>query len=336
MVLKDITLWPEKLKEGLDLGLNFYEAANVKLPKHIKKIAFVGMGGSGIAGRIVKTFLDRKSSICSLIVDSPELPASIDSDTLAIVVSYSGNTWETLDALNTLIEKFIPTIVISHNGRASEIAAAKNLPLCVMPESATPRSALGHLLGFLCGLFDRMGILDGKKMVELFCRHADTYIPKFVDPAFFQEFLYAANGCDFFHVWGISGDSAAFAYRAQTQFNENSKIQAVFSALPELAHNLMVGFSKFQNKPLVVLYHTDFLNAHLYTSIQAICEILKEKGVLLYKPPVFGNNLEEQLFNIILWSDFASCYLGKARDVEVDSVKIIDELKNRIKRSSLK
>jgi len=336
MVLKDVSLWSEKLKEGLELSLEFYAKEKARLPRHVKKIAFIGMGGSGIAGRILKTFLDRKAGVTTIIVDSPEIPAHLDSDTLAIVVSYSGNTWETLNALNALIEKFIPTIVISHNGKASELAAAKNIPLGIIPESATPRSALGHFLGFLGGLLDCIGVLEGKKLVESFIKHSDKYISKYADPAFFKDFLYEANGCDFFHVWGVSGDSAAFAYRAQTQFNENSKIQAVSSVIPELAHNLIVGFSKYQNKPLVVLYYTEFLSANLSAAVHTVCGILKEKGVLLYKPPIFGDNFEEQLFNMILWSDFASCYLGKAREVDVDSVKIIDELKDRFKRNSLK
>ena len=336
MVLKDITMWPEKLKEGLTLGISFYESNQARLPKKFKKIAFVGMGGSGIAGRILKTFFERKDGITVVIIDSPEIPSNIDAETLAIVVTYSGNTWESVDALQILADKFIPTIVLSHGGRASELAEHKNIPLGILPQSATPRSALGNFLGFMCGLFDSMSVLDGCKLVASFCKHADTYIPKFVDPSFFKEFLYAANGTDFFHVWGVSGSSAAFAYRAQTQFNENSKIQAVFSAFPELTHNLVVGFSKCQLKPLVVFFYTDFLPTHMHVAIQSTCEILKEKGVVLYKAPIFGDNLEEQLFNIILWSDFASCYLGKAREVEIDSVKIIEDLKDRYKRNGIK
>jgi len=93
MVLKDVSLWSEKLKEGLELSLEFYAKEKARLPRHVKKIAFIGMGGSGIAGRILKTFLDRKAGVTTIIVDSPEIPAHLDSDTLAIVVSYSGNTW---------------------------------------------------------------------------------------------------------------------------------------------------------------------------------------------------------------------------------------------------
>lgn len=331
MMLKDLTLWPQKLKDGLQLSKDFMSQYEKRIPKNIKKIAFVGMGGSGIAGRIVKTFLDKKEGLSTYIIDSCELPAGIGSDTLVIVISYSGNTWETLDVLARLAEKFIPTIVVAHGGKAVEYAEKKNIPFALVPTSISPRSALGHFLGFLLGFFDEIGLLEGNRKIDAFCKHAECYIPKFTQESFFKDFLYAVNGYDFFHVWGISGSSAAFAYRAQTQFNENSKVQAVCSTFPELNHNLINGFESFKSNPCVIFFLTDFLSVKLQAAIDATSEILQEKRVVLYKPPVFGNTLEEQLFNIVLWSDFASYYLGKVRGVVVDDVQIIERLKEKLK-----
>lgn len=42
------------------------------------------MGGSGIAGKIVKTFLDKKCKIPSFIIDGQQVPKLIDSDTLCL------------------------------------------------------------------------------------------------------------------------------------------------------------------------------------------------------------------------------------------------------------
>ncbi len=336
MMLKEIALWPQKLQEGLQLAKDFMNRYESRIPKHIKKIAFVGMGGSGIAGRIVKTFLDRKEGLSTYVVDSSELPENIGTDTLAVVISYSGNTWETLSVLSQLAERFIPTLVLAHGGPAVEICEKKNIPFALVPASVAPRAALGHFLGFLLGVFNVLGLMEGDRKVEAFCRHAELYMLKFEDVQFFKEFLSVVNGYDFFHVWGVSGSSAAFAYRAQTQFNENAKVQAVFSAFPELNHNLINGFDFFKVNPCVVFCHTNFLPVNLLGAIDATSEILKEKGVVLYKPPVFGNTLEEQLFNIILWSDFASYHLGKARGVAIEDVKIIERLKEKLSAKGIK
>lgn len=336
-MLKELSLWTHKIKEGMQLADGFYQAHGAALPKNIKKIVFVGMGGSGVAGRIMTTFLKQKSAVAACVVDSPCLPVRADAQTLAIVMSYSGNTWETLDILDELTQKFVPTIVLSHGGQAAQTAELKGLPLALLPESLTPRSALGNFLGFLGVLFDELGILPaGRALAAGWAHDAQIYVPLFTESSYFKDFLEIADNHDFFHIWGITGDSGMSAYRATTQFNENAKVQAVFSQFPELAHNLMVGFEHFKVSPLVLFFYTDFLPVHMSIAIQTMSEILGEKRVVLYKPPIFGDTFESQVFNMILWADFASYHLGHTRGINVERVQIIEELKKRQKTKGIK
>lgn len=336
MMQKDLLTWPEKLHTGLDLVKIFWDQFGSRFHKPIKKLAFVGMGGSGIAGRIIKTLLDKKSSITTIIVDGPEVPLAVDSETLAIVVSYSGNTWETIDALNTLTKRFVPTIIFAHGGSALEIAEMKNLPFVIIPTALTPRSSLGYFLGLILGILDNLKLINGISLVNQWIDHAHTYLPKYSQQQYFQHFLDLAKDEEIFHFWGVSGDSAACAYRAQTQFNENAKVQTVFSAVPELCHNLLVGFSNSNKNSFVVMASTSFLLPHLEVSIEAIGEILEQKGVRLYKVPVLGDTFENQLFDIILWADFASYYLGLVKGVDVVSVKIIEQLKQTHRQKGIR
>jgi hypothetical protein len=64
-------------------------------------------------------------------------------------------------------------------------------------------------------------------------------------------------------------------------------------------------------------------------------EILLENGVDLYKPPVLGDTFENQLFNMILWADFASCYVANQRNVAIDSVRLIDRLKEKHRQKGI-
>jgi len=335
-VIEDLRLWSKKLKDGLDIAHNFHFVNSAALPKKINKIVFVGMGGSGIAGRIIKTFFDKKSKIPTFIVSSSVVPNFVDSETLAIVISYSGNTWETLEALNSLVDKHIPTIVLSHGGKISEVAKNKNLPLIILPESRTPRSALGSFISILLGLFDLMGLIDGKKILAAFEKQVALFLSKFEDKGVFASFLDYVGDDDFIHVWGVDSDTDSVAYRAQTQFNENSKMQAVFAAFPELTHNLVVGFSKFEKKPKVLLFSSEFLPSGIEIALNSMEKALKDRGVQLYKPEILGDTWEEQLFYIILWADFASYYLALRRSVDAYPVKIIDELKNKYKENGIK
>lgn len=337
MMLKELALWPQKITAGLEGAQDFMTQYGTRIPKNIKKIAFVGMGGSGIAGRIIKTFLDKKTDIITQTIDTNELPANIGTDTLVCVTSYSGDTWETLDVLRELAHRFIPTIVLTHGGGAALLAETKNIPLWITPESVTPRSALGNFLGFWFGVLDKLGIIEGEKIAHIFRDHALTFIPQFEQgESYFKDFLSTVQHADFFHLWGIRDVNDAMVYRAQTQFNENSKVQSVLAVFPELNHNLINGFEQYTTNPCILFYTTEFLTAHISKAVDATSEILKERGVLLYKPPVLGNTLEGQLFNTILWSDYASYYLGKIRGVDIEAVKVITKLKEALKAKGIK
>lgn len=335
MMLQDIARWQEKLVAGSHLGKSFYAQYAPRLPQKIKKIAFVGMGGSGIAGRLVKTLLDKQTSVISIIIEGTYIPGHIDQDTLVMVTSYSGNTWETVEVLKELIKRQIPTIVIAHGGRALELAKAHDIPWIHAPASASPRSALGSFLGILLAFFDACGVLKGDQMLQDFTKHLDHYLATVSSRAHYDDFLKLAAGREFFHIWGVSGDSSACAYRTQTQFNENSKIQAVSLNFPELCHNVIVGFTQTATKPLVLLFYTDFLSQNLKKAVAATEELLLRKGVALYKPPILGDTFERQLFHMVLWADFASCYLGQVNGVDLEPVILIDELKEEHKQKGI-
>jgi glucose/mannose-6-phosphate isomerase len=335
MLFENLSSWPHRLKKGAEVAEQYYQKIKGKLPKQIKNIVFSGMGGSGIASRIIQTFLDASLDVPSFILDTCNLPHFVDSQTLAIVISYSGNTWETIYALDALLVKNVFPIIATHGGRIEEIARAKDLAIALIPNVETPRSALGFFLGFILKLLELMNVYKGSALIESFSKQASLNLPRFMEVSTFRAFLDKLHEREFFHVWGIRGDSAACAYRAQTQFNENSKLQAVFSVFPELCHNLIASFTETKIKPLVIFFRTDSLTPPLKKAADATDEILLENGVDLYKPPVLGDTFENQLFNMILWADFASCYAANQRNVAIDAVRLIDRLKEKHRQKGL-
>jgi glucose/mannose-6-phosphate isomerase len=336
-MLNELTTWPQKLKAGWDLAQTFHNENKNRLPHTVKKIAFLGMGGSGIAGRIIKTFLDAHSDITSIVVDSPTLPGSIDRDTFALAMSYSGNTWETLEGLEALIGKAIPTLILSHGGTATKLALEKNIPHALIPQTSAPRAALGYFLGFILGLLDCMKVLNGKKIYDEFLKILEHTLPKLENSGFFDDFFNYIGTSEVFSIWGVSSYSDAMAYRAQTQFNENTKVKALFSAFPELCHNLLVGFTHKATTPYPVIFFVpQALPRSLSVAADSLCELLEEEGLSLYKPPLLGDTLTQQLFYSIIWSDFASYYLAQRRGVDAMPVKLIELLKAKYTEKMLK
>src|SRR5437868_3830530 len=60
--------------------------------KQINHLAVAGMGGSALAARIMPVWLGL--SVPSTLIQSYDLPKSVDARTLLVLVSYSGNTEE--------------------------------------------------------------------------------------------------------------------------------------------------------------------------------------------------------------------------------------------------
>lgn len=345
-MFNELMAWPAKLTDGAQLAKAFYERHGANLPKNSKQIAFVGMGGSGIAGRLVKMVFDKESEVPAVVVEGTCLPLSFNAETFAIVCSYSGNTWETRAVLNQLLERGIPFVVLTHGGAIADTLNERGIPFIYMSQSRSPRSALGSFLGSIFWLLDLMGYIRGKELVYNFIRHAEHFGDYgLTAQEHFEPFIRQVGPRDFFHIWGIAGDSDACMYRAQTQFNENSKVQAAYNSIPELMHNLFTSFiaaKKWTDQTgpgslwapryssLVVIGHTEFVDAHLRKASNAAADILSEHGIDVYKPAILGDTWDEQLMHMLLWADFASYYLGKSRNVNIEAVELIEGLKKRI------
>ncbi|HLF67435.1 MAG TPA: hypothetical protein VI522_07430, partial [Gammaproteobacteria bacterium] len=80
-MLSELRLWSQKINAGLDIAHNFHFKQSAALPSGVKKIAFVGMGGSGIAGQIIATFLEKRTKVASCIIDGPVVPQHVDTGT---------------------------------------------------------------------------------------------------------------------------------------------------------------------------------------------------------------------------------------------------------------
>src|SRR4030043_205561 len=90
----------KQCSEALRLGRDMLDIPAVE---GIKRVAFVGMGGSGIGGGIPRSLLEEAAGLTISVHRSYRLPSILGPDTLVVMVSYSGNTEETLTALDDAI-----------------------------------------------------------------------------------------------------------------------------------------------------------------------------------------------------------------------------------------
>ncbi|NRA12105.1 MAG: SIS domain-containing protein, partial [Crocinitomicaceae bacterium] len=107
---------------------NFVEAkriaskASFRTPKNeIHNIVICGMGGSGIGGNMVSKWLENELSVPVTVVKDYNLPAFVSKNSLVIGSSYSGNTEETLGAVEEAVAKGAHIIGVTSGGEMLEL-----------------------------------------------------------------------------------------------------------------------------------------------------------------------------------------------------------------------
>ena len=128
------------LRDALKIGnkTNFAAAKN-----SISNILICGLGGSGIGGTIVNDLLSKKISVPISATKGYAIPAFVGESTLVVACSYSGNTEETLMALEKCFEKKAEVAIITSGGKLEKIAKE-------FPEIIEEIRGRGFILGIKC------------------------------------------------------------------------------------------------------------------------------------------------------------------------------------------
>ena len=119
--------WPQTAKESYEMNL---EKFNVKDVDHI---VFAGMGGSGTIGDVMSSLLS-KDDIHVSVVKGYLLPKTVDSNTLVVLTSISGNTDETLTVLKNNLKSNAKFIAFSSGGKLQELSQKNNISHHIIPE----------------------------------------------------------------------------------------------------------------------------------------------------------------------------------------------------------
>ena len=114
--------------------------------KDIDHVVFVGMGGSGTIGDMFSAILS-KNDIHTSVMKGYLLPKTVDSNTLVVATSISGNTNETLTVLEESLKTDARIVAISSGGIMEEIASKNNtISYFKIAQTHSPRASL---FGFL-------------------------------------------------------------------------------------------------------------------------------------------------------------------------------------------
>lgn len=271
--------------------------------KKYTKIVFCGIGGSAVPGEVVKALGMKKP----VLIAREKLPASVNSKTLVFVVSYSGNTKETIKLYRAAKKKKAKIITITSGGKLSKVKD----DIIKVSKGYLPREAL---ITMLIPILKVLGI----KTENI------SNILKKIKKSKAKKIAKKIKG-KLPIIYASSERLKVVSERWGDELNENAKVLAHTGYFPEISHNE--------------------IEARLDKRFKVILLIDKktrqiEKALKFLKKPIIikltGNNLMEKIIYGIGLGDSVSYELSRLFGKNPYVTKRIEWLKSGKKKRKIK
>jgi len=306
------------------------DKAIVSPSSQIKNIVVTGLGGSGIGGTIISELVADTCSVPIVVNKDYFLPAFVDESTLLIVSSYSGNTEETLHALEQAIVKKAQIIAVSGGGKVMQLAKQHQFDFIEVPGGKPPRSAIAYSLVQLMKILTEKGLAEQKLFEDLDAaillldqnnETIQSESKKIAEKLFNKiPVLYSLGTCE------------GTVVRFRQQINENSKMLCWHHTFPEMNHNELVGWTQKNNDLVVVTFHTSFdfnRTKKRYEFCRPIFEKYSSEVIDIHAK---GSSKLEQFLYLINLGDWISCELADLKGIDPVEVNVINELKEELSK----
>ncbi|MCL4357596.1 bifunctional phosphoglucose/phosphomannose isomerase [Patescibacteria group bacterium] len=314
---------PEQLHYVFDTKLSY---------KGVKNIVYTGMGGSALAAALSYSWPGFK--VPFEIIRNYVLPTYVNQDTLLIVSSASGNTEETISALDQGESRGAKVVIMTGGGKLTEVAQTKGYPLFTLPSARQPRYGVFYNLKALTSTLEQLGLAadeDVEKLnraAEFLKRCAKSW--EAVVPNNKNLAKQIALDCLGKSVVIYGGPLLApAAYKWKISFNENAKQIAWMDSYPEFNHNEFIGWSSQPvDKPYAVIdLRSTYEHPRVQKRFSLTAQLLSGRRPEPIVVNAEGENLLEHLLYSVLLGDFVSIYAAIAAGTNPEPVDLVEKFK---------
>jgi glucose/mannose-6-phosphate isomerase len=318
-----IKSFPQQITEAVQASIQASVTPIFSTP--LQDIIIAGMGSSSVAGVLAQSLLQDKLSIPLQVSHDYTLPSYSSNHTLLIIISYSGNTEETISAFHIGLEKKAHMVVISSGGTLKNEAQAYKIPFLSLPTDLPPRSALAYNLTY---------VLHTLSSFNLF--HWDFQAELLAAAAMLTDELTSLQKIAWAVVKTIQGKLPVIytttryegvALRMRQQLNENSKQLCWHQLIPELNHHEVVGWEQPMSYLAVLLLTAPNLGERLQLQQDSLQAIVQRHCKDFIRLEAKGNTLLIQSLYLIHLGDWISFYLATEKGVDPMKIQSIDQIK---------
>ena len=286
-------------------------------------IVICGLGGSGIGGRIAKSYFSDKANLPIEVYSDYQLPAYTSSKSLVILSSYSGLTEETLAMYEEARNKSCTIVCITSGGTLLEWVKRDNVPYYIVETGYQPRMALGFSLTYnLLILSELFGIDLRPELKSISSIYSNLKAEQDRANAMIDCFSSQLNN-KFTIV--ADGVTESIGIRFCQQIQENAKVEAFINVLPEANHNVFeTYYGALPSNFIFINSQTNDRNKGRFAYLK---QLLEKQGNTIYEINLDNASLTE-LFKTIYMTDWFSIFLSNKKGADNMTVPNISGLKS--------
>jgi glucose/mannose-6-phosphate isomerase len=293
---------------------------------NVDHIVFAGMGGSGAIGDIMSSIFSKSSTHVSL-VKGFILPQTVNSKTLVVAISISGNTKETLAVLDSARKLNCNTIAFSSGGKMKIYCKKYKIKYINVEKIHSPRASFPSCLFSILKVMNSIIPIKNSDVLESIIQLKNTRneissknMNKTNQSLTLSKWIKGIPMI--YYPWGLQ----ASAIRFKNSLQENVKMHAMAEDVVEACHNSIVSWEKKSKiQPILIIGKDDY--AKTKKRWKVVKKYFKENNIEFWEITSINGNILSKLINLIYVLDYCSIYKAVSSKIDPTPVKSIDFIK---------
>jgi len=297
----------------------------VKVQGKFNRAVVCGMGGSALPADLVSLYLAGDFQVS--VNRDYSLPNLLGDD-IVFIVSYSGNTEETLAAYGEARIAGASVVGFSAGGTLEEWCRRDGVPHVRFPKEAPgfqPRNATGYMFSAMLNVLANCGAIKSR---EAEMSAVGEYLEGLDLEAKARELAGTLEGT--VPIVYASERMGPLARMWKVKLNENCKIMSFWNTFPELNHNEMGGYmSGLKGYSFIILRDPED-HERVRKRMEMTREEIGKLGGKAIVVDMEGPSLLARVFGSALLGDWISYFLAVGKGTDPAPVRIQEDFKKRL------
>src|SRR5215204_5606579 len=315
---------PEHLRDAL-WRIESARAGTMEAPA----VFVCGMGGSAIGGDLAAAALADRLTKPMLVARGYGLPSWAPPGSAVLCSSYSGDTEETLACYAAAEAVGAQRLVATTGGEIAEAARRDGVPVIGLPAGLQPRAAVGYMFCVAAEVAALTGAAPGiRTEIDSAGPHLQQASGVLAERA--EELAEHVSG-SIPVIYGADL-TVPVALRWKTQINENAKLPAFTTALPEADHNEIEGWNGSEEAGRMSAIFLEDRDQHprVRERFELTAKLIEPTARSVTRLETEGESRTGRMLWAVMLGDLLSLQLAAKRGVDPSSIDMLDRVKDEL------